>query len=448
MAAKSSDSFLVRGGRVVTPQGVLQTDVAVVDGQIAALGAGLSETGGEVVDATGQWVFPGVIDAHVHFNEPGRADWEGLATGSRALAAGGGTCFFDMPLNSEPPVTNAARLEEKRRLAAAKSCTDFALWGGLVPGNEDELEALREAGAIGLKAFMCHSGIATFPAIDGDPLKRGMRRAAELGMLVAVHAEDEGLAAELAAGARARGETSARAYLDSRPIEVELFAIQRALDYAGETGCRLHIVHVSSPEGLQVVAEAKERGVDVTAETCPHYLLLTETDVERQGAVAKCSPPVRDEAHRQALWLSLWSGLVDTIGSDHSPAPAELKTSADFFAIWGGIAGVQHGSQLLLSATADQAEQDWPRLAAAFSSTVARRFRLPATKGQIAVGSDADFSLLRIEAPRILAADELLTRHPLSPYLGRSNRIAVQQMYLRGRPIRADRPGQFLRPVS
>jgi allantoinase len=446
--AKSSDSFLIRGGRVVTPQGVLQTDLAVVDGQIASMGAGLSDTGSTVVDAAGQWVFPGVIDAHVHFNEPGRADWEGLASGSRALAAGGGTCFFDMPLNSEPPVTNAARFEEKRRLAAAKSCTDFALWGGLVPGNEDELEGLRDAGAIGLKAFMCASGIATFPGIDGDPLKRGMRRAAELGLLVALHAEDEGLAAELTAAARARGETSPRAYLDSRPIEVELFAIQRALEYAGETGCRLHIVHVSSPEGLQVVAEAKERGVDVTAETCPHYLLLTEADVERQGAVAKCSPPVRDEAHRQALWLSVWSGLVDTIGSDHSPAPAELKTSPDFFAIWGGIAGVQHGSQLLLSATADQAEQDWPRLAAALSSTVARRFRLPATKGQIAVGSDADFCLLRIEAPRTLAAEELLTRHPLSPYLGRPNRIAVEQTYLRGRPIRADRPGQFLRPVS
>ena len=448
MNPNSSDSFLIRGGKVVTAQGVLQSDIAVVDGRIAAMGPGLPDTGCPVVDATGQWVFPGVIDAHVHFNEPGRTDWEGLASGSRALAAGGGTCFFDMPLNSEPPVTTAARFEEKRRLAAVKSCTDFALWGGLIPGNEGELEGLRDAGAIGLKAFMCPSGIATFPGIDGDPLKRGMRRAAELGMLVAVHAEDEGLAGELTAASRARGETSARAYLDSRPIEVELFAIQRALDYAGETRCRLHIVHVSSPEGLQLVAEAKERGVDVTAETCPHYLLLSESDVERQGAVAKCSPPVRDEGHRQALWLSLWSGLVDTIGSDHSPSPPELKTSQDFFEIWGGIGGVQHGVQLLLSATADQAEQDWPRLAAALSTTVARRFRLPPAKGQIAVGNDADFSLLRIGAPRTLAAEELLTRHRLSPYLGRPDRITVQETYLRGRPIRADRPGQFLRPVS
>jgi allantoinase len=442
-----TDSFVIQGGQVVTPAGVVTADVAISEGRIAAVAPNLAAAGPSL-DATGHWVFPGIIDAHVHFNEPGRAEWEGLASGSAALAAGGGTAFFDMPLNSEPPVTNVARFKEKRRIAAAKSCTDFALWGGLVPGNLDQLEAMRDAGAIGLKAFMCHSGIATFPGIDGDPLKQGMQRAAELGMLVAVHAEDEALAAHLAGEARSRGETDARAYLDSRPIEVELLAIQRALDFAGETRCRLHIVHVSSPEGLTLVAEAKDAGVDVTAETCPHYLLLNEHEVERQGAVAKCAPPVRDEAHRQALWLSLWSGLVDTIGSDHSPSPPELKTSADFFAIWGGIAGVQHGIPLLLSATADRAAQDWPRLAAAVSSTVARRFRLPPTKGQITVGSDADFSLLRIEAPRTLAAAELLTRHPLSPYLGRPNRIAIQQTWLRGRPIRADRPGQFLRPVS
>jgi len=188
--------------------------------------------------------------------------------------------------------------------------------------------------------------------------------------------------------------------------------------------------------------------VDVTAETCPHYLLLTEADMERQGAIAKCAPPLRDEAHRQALWLACFSALVDTIGSDHSPSPAELKTSPDFFAVWGGIGGVQHGAQLLLSETVRSAAWDWPRLAKALSSTVARRFRLGPTKGQLAVGSDADFSLFEVAEPRIVRQDELLTRHRLSPYVGRENRIRVRQTYLRGYPVGPKRKGQFLRPLS
>jgi len=444
----STNSFLLTGSTIVTPVGIQSTDLKVEDGIIAEIGGNLEPEGLPVLDAAGAYVFPGIIDAHVHFNEPGRADWEGLETGSRALAAGGGTCFFDMPLNSEPPVVDAERFAEKRRLAEAKSCTDFALWGGLIPGNEDRLEGMRDAGAIGLKAFMCHSGIATFPGIDGEQLKRGMKRAAELDLLVAVHAEDEQYAARLAAEARQRGDTGVRAYLDTRPVAVETIAIQRALDFAGETGCRLHIVHVSSPEGLRLIALAKYRGVDVTAETCPHYLLLTEADMERQGAIAKCAPPLRDEAHRQALWLACFSALVDTIGSDHSPSPAELKTSPDFFAVWGGIGGVQHGAQLLLSETVRSAAWDWPRLAKALSSTVARRFRLGPTKGQLAVGSDADFSLFEVAEPRIVRQDELLTRHRLSPYVGRENRIRVRQTYLRGYPVGPKRKGQFLRPLS
>jgi allantoinase len=444
----ASSSLLLRGGKVVTPSGIAAADIRVVDGVIAEVGPNLSPGGLPLIEAAGAFVFPGVIDAHVHFNEPGREDWEGLATGSRALASGGGTCFFDMPLNSEPPVVDAERFAEKRRLAEAKACTDFALWGGLIPGNEDRLEGMRDAGAIGLKAFMCHSGIASFPGIDGEALKRGMRRAAGLGMLVAVHAEDEVYAARLAAEARQRGDTSVRAYLDTRPVAVETLAIQRVLDYAGETGCRLHIVHVSSPEGLRLIARAKARGVDVSAETCPHYLLLTEADMERQGAVAKCAPPLRDEAHRQALWLAFLSGLVDTVGSDHSPSPASLKSSPDFFAVWGGISGIQHGTQLLLAETVDTLEADWPHLAAVLSANVARRFRLPARKGGLAVGCDADFAVLEITAARTLAAPELLTRYPLSPYLGRPNRIRVRETYLRGTPIRENRAGQFLRPLS
>jgi allantoinase len=214
--------LIVRGGKIVTPEGIQRADLAIAHGKIVQVSPKITEAAVAVLDAKGSYVFPGIIDAHVHFNEPGRTEWEGIATGSAALAAGGGTCFFDMPLNSEPPVLDAAHLREKRALAEEESCIDFALWGGLVPGNLDRLASLHDAGAIGLKAFMCDSGIASFPRVDATSLREGMKRAAKLGMLVAVHAEDEALAAKLTAEQKATGKTDARAYLASRPVAVEL----------------------------------------------------------------------------------------------------------------------------------------------------------------------------------------------------------------------------------
>src|SRR3954467_4061046 len=209
--------LIVRGGRLVTPDGIRDGDLGIAGGRFVEIGRTLESEGATVLEAEGKFVFPGIVDAHVHFNEPGRADWEGLATGSAALAAGGGTCFFDMPLNSEPPVLDAARLREKRVLAEEKSCVDFALWGGLTPLNLDKLAGLRDAGAIGLKAFMCDSGISSFPRVDTAVLREGMKRAAKLDLLVAVHAEDDALAAKLTAEQKAKGKTDAKAYLASRP---------------------------------------------------------------------------------------------------------------------------------------------------------------------------------------------------------------------------------------
>jgi allantoinase len=350
-----------------------------------------------------------------------------------------------MPLNSEPPAIDAAAFLEKKALAEARSCTDFALWGGLVPGNADKLEELKDAGAIGLKAFLCDSGIASFPSIDGEPLREAMRVASQLDLLVAVHAEDETLTARLTAEARARRETSIRAYLDSRPIQAEVDAISRAIEYADQTGCRLHVVHVSSWEGLAVIENAKRCGVDVTAETCPHYLLLNEADVLRLGAPAKCSPPLRNEAHRTLLWNALFGDQIDTVGSDHSPSSPDLKTGEDFFALWGGIAGIQHGFTQLLSATADTLNEHWPKLAAVCSENVARRFRLPAVKGSISEGGDADFAVLALHPPEPIRAESLVNRHPFSPYVGRSHRVRVVETFIRGKPAAAQR-GQFLRP--
>lgn len=436
MSASRLD-LIVRGGTLVTPEGLVRADLGVLDGCIVTVAPEIDARARRTLDAAGAHVLPGVIDAHVHFNEPGRAGWEGLATGSAALAAGGGTCFFDMPLNSEPPVLDAARLREKRRLAERKARTDFALWGGLVPGNLDQLEGLRDAGAIGLKAFMSDSGIASFPRVDRAALRAGMKRAARLGMIVAVHAEDEAGASAGTRAQRSAGRTDAGSYLRSRPAKVEWAAIREALELSGETGCALHIVHVSTPEGLALVAAAKARGVDVTAETCPHYLLLNASAPVELGAVAKCAPPLRPERSRRGLWSALRAGRVDTIGSDHSPSPPSMKRDSDYFALWGGIAGVQHGFELLLDGTRLSAARDWPRLAAAASWAVARRFRLPG-KGALAPGCDADFFLVRSTPARTLAAAELLTQHPLSPYLGRRSHLRITHTFVRGRSVWAD----------
>jgi allantoinase len=432
--------LLIRGGDVVTPEGVRRADVGVSEGRIVKIGP-IAESAAEVIEAAGLHVFPGIIDAHVHFNEPGRTDWEGIATGSAALAAGGGTAFFDMPLNSLPPVLDAASFAAKRALAEQKSRVDFALWGGLVPGNIAQLGELRDAGAIGLKAFMCGSGVDEFPGVtDPGALRAGMKRAAELGMLVAVHAEDEALAEKYTAAQRARGATDPRSWLATRPVEVELAAIRTALEIAGETGCALHIVHVSSPEGVDLVTEAKRRGVDVTAETCPHYLLLNAEDVVRLGAPAKCFPTLRTEAQRIALWGRVETGGVDTVGSDHSPAPPAMKISADFFSIWGGISGCQHGFPLLLSEALAMrpAAEALPHFAALLAANVARRFKLGPTQGRVAEGGEANLALLDLHADHVLRNAELLYRHRQGPYDGRRCSVKIVRTLLRGRTIYAE----------
>lgn len=393
--------------------------IGIVDGRIAAFTEGSAR---ETIDARGCLALPGAIDAHVHFNEPGRADWEGIETGSRACAVGGMTTYFDMPLNSTPPVCDAASLAAKRAVAEQKSHVDFALWGGLVPGKLEAIEALHECGAIGLKAFMSGSGIDDFPKADAATLKAGMKKAAALGTLVAVHAEIDH--PEYAHG------TSVRDYLASRPISMELEAIRLALDLAGETRCKLHIVHVSSAEGIRLITQAKRAGLDVTCETCPHYLVLTGDDVERIGAPAKCAPPLRADSERRALLDCVRVGLVDTIGSDHSPAPPSMKTDADFFKVWGGISGCQHLLALLWDLGLE------PDLVGRLTAgAVAERFGLSPGKGQLTVGSDADVVLFDPDDEATVEQDQLQYRHKLTPYLGRTLRGSAAWTILRGQTV-------------
>lgn len=436
--------WIIRQATVVGDDATSIADVVVHGDLIVEIGANIPWSAEEEIDATGMVLFPGLIDAHVHFNDPGREDWEGMATGSRALAAGGGTTFIDMPLNSHPPVLDRATFLAKRARGEAVSRLDFALWGGLTPESLPHLDAMADEGVVGFKAFLCPSGIDEFTAADEAVLRAGMARAAQRGLVVAVHAEDPAFLARHQQNHPPPRPGTMRDWAASRPPEAECRAIAMAIELAGETGCALHVVHVSSPEGLEVALAGRREGVNVSVETCPHYLLIDEDEATRIGVTAKCAPPLRDRARVDALWRALAAGQFDTLGSDHSPCPPEMKASEDLFAVWGGIAGCQHGWPLLLDP--DLPVLPWDRWAALWSSTPARRFGLGSRKGGLAPGRDADFCLLAPGSPTIKAAD-LFYRHSLSPYLGRKLAWIVRQTWSRGRVVGPDSRGQFLRPL-
>ena len=444
---------LFQGAKLVSENGVNTADLAVIDERIAAVGATLDGTAKEIIDATEAYLFPAIIDPHIHFNEPGREHWEGIRTGSRALAAGGGSVFFDMPLNASPPTLDRESFDKKRACAERESILDFAFWGGLTPANLDHMDELAEAGVIGFKAFMSESGTSDFPRADGATLKRGMQTAARWDLPVGVHAEDNAMIQSLVQTKRSAGLKHWRDYLDSRPVAAELAAIQVALDLAGETGCALHVVHVSCPEGIELISAAKRQGVNVTAETCPHFLLLTDDDVGRIGAPAKCAPPLRDNRTRERLWSSWLAGEIDILGSDHSPAPPDMKTSSDFFEIWGGIAGCQHAFPLMIAEAERRAQNSGLiQFVRTTSANVAQRFKLAAFKGRIAPGYDADLALVRFGGDDTIRSKDLLYRHPLTPYLGRPLGAIVKQTWVRGRKVYTggrilDQPqGKLLRP--
>ncbi len=416
--------MIIRNGTLITPEGPVRADLAVEEGRIAAIAPELPGSG-EEIEARGLAVFPGLIDVHVHFNEPGRAEWEGAATGSSALASGGGTLFFDMPLNSSPCTVDGPAFDQKRAALEGASYTDFALWGGIVPGNAGALEELAARGVIGFKAFMADSGLPEFPRSDDRTLFDGMRIAARLGLPVAVHAENNELV-------RAAGGSSMREYLDSRPVLAEVEAIRRAALLAREAGAKLHIVHISSGRGVAAALEARAAGCDISIETCPHYLYFTEEDMLRIGAAAKCAPPLRPAGEREALCAALLKGEIDIVGSDHSPAPPAMKQDANFFRVWGGIAGVESTLAVLL-------DRGCPpeRIAALCGAHPAARFGIEG-KGRLAVGNDADFALVDLESSYTLHAGALFQRHRLSPYAGARFRGVVRRTVLRGQTIFAD----------
>jgi allantoinase len=441
----------VRGATVISG-GAYARDILIRDGRVVSFAEPGAATAEEEIDARGLFALPGVVDGHVHFNDPGRADWEGWANGSRAAAAGGVTTVIDMPLNSVPPVIDGAAFDAKRAAAEGASVIDFALWGGLIDADQENLRQLRTRGAVGVKGFMCASGVPEFPALRDTELVDALRAAAGADLLVALHAEDETLATEAAARVAVTGRRDVGAWALSRPPLVEVRAVARACAAARETGAKLHIVHLSAVEALGAAGAARQMGADVTVETCPHYLFFDDDDVARAGPTLKCAPPIRDTRNRDGLWKALSEGKIDLVASDHSPCTPDLKERGrdDIFAAWGGIAGVESLLPALFTEACRRSAGMDVRKVAGFiawrlSAKPAERFGLAPRKGTLERGADADVVLFdpdaewRMESTRSRGA---------SPYIGRSFRGRVVRTLVRGRTVFQDGEIVTDRPIG
>jgi allantoinase len=390
-----------------------------------------------VVDlADDEVLLPGLVDSHVHVNEPGRTRWEGFATATRAAAAGGTTTLVDMPLNSVPPTTTVEHLRIKQDAAREQVHVDVAFWGGAVPGNLDDLRPLHEAGVLGFKSFLVPSGVPEFEHLDEADLRRVLARVAELDALLVVHAEDPAVLDQAPA---AHGPRYAD-FLASRPDAAEVVAIERLLRLAREAGARVHVLHLSSAAALPALAAARITGQAVTVETCPHYLVL-DADLVPDGATTfKCCPPIRDADNADELWRALAAGVVDCVVSDHSPSTEDLKRldTGDFGEAWGGISSLQLLLPLLWTEARSRgfALTDVVRWAATRPADVAGLF----TKGRIAIGAAADLTVLAPDEPFTVDPAALHHRNPITPYAGRTLSGVVRSTWLAGRPLDLTEP--------
>lgn len=430
--------LVVRAARAVTAEGEVPATLGVDGGRIVAVepgGAALSgdrelELGDDVV------LLPGLVDTHVHVNDPGRAEWEGFETATRAAAAGGVTTIVDMPLNSLPPTVDVAALEVKRKAAAGRVHVDVGFWGGAIPGNVGDLRALHEAGVFGFKCFLLHSGVDEFSPLDPAGLDEALRELSSFDALMIVHAED---AHEIDSAPEPHGGRYVD-FLSSRPREAENLAISQVIEAARRHDARAHILHLSSAEALPLVASARRDGVALTAETCPHYLSFIAEEIRDGATQFKCCPPIREAANRELLWQGLADGVIDTIVSDHSPCTPELKRfdSGDFGLAWGGISSLQLG----LPAIWTQARQR----GFALTDVVRWMAERPAAqagmrrKGHLAAGYDADFCVFAPDEAFVVDVAKLKHRNPVSAYDRRPLAGVVRSTWLRGTEITGDEP--------
>lgn len=429
---------IIKNGRIVTPTGVVNGDLAIKNGKIMAMGE-LSVEAEEVIDAHGQLILPGMVDAHVHINEPGRSNWEDYHTGSQALAAGGTTSMVVMPLNALPARTTVAEFNRHREIAEGQSYIDFALYGGLVPGNQSEIGLMEAAGAAGFKAFMATTGSdkpGDFHNVDDYDLYRGMQAIVKTGLRLSLHAENAVLTDRLAEDEIAHHHTDVQAYIDSRPPMVEVEAVRRAVYLAKQTGCKLHFVHLSTGEAVREVYRAQMEGQDVTCETCVHYLVLNTEDFKRIGPLAKCSPVLRTPQIQADLWQEVQAGHVDAVTSDHSPAPAEMKANPNnnIFDVWGGISGAQNNLDVFYDVAVRSGRLSLQQFVQLTAAGPAKLFGL-SNKGMLRVGADADIALLDPNQSYTLRAEDLYYKNPISAYVGRQINCRVTRTLLRGKTI-------------
>ncbi|MER5836412.1 allantoinase AllB [Streptomyces sp. NPDC002130] len=436
-----SDAELVlRSTRVITPEGTRAASVAVAHGTITAVlpyDAPVPESA-RLEDLGEHVLLPGLVDTHVHVNDPGRTEWEGFWTATRAAAAGGITTIVDMPLNSLPPTTTVPHLRTKRQVAADKAHIDVGFWGGALPDNVKELRPLHEAGVFGFKAFLSPSGVDEFPHLERDPLARAMAEIAAFDGLLIVHAEDPRL---LASAPQQPGPKYAD-FLASRPRDAEDTAIAQLIREAKALHARVHVLHLSSSDALPMIAEARAEGVRITVETCPHYLTLTAEEVPDGASEFKCCPPIREAANQDLLWQALADGTIDCVVTDHSPSTADLKTD-DFATAWGGISGLQ----LSLAAVWTEARRRGHGLEDVvrwMSARTSELVGLDDRKGAIAVGRDADFAVLAPDETFTVDPVALQHRNRVTAYAGKTLHGVVKSTWLRGQRIVAD--GEFTEP--
>lgn len=429
--------LLLSSRRVVTPDG-LRPATVVVDGGLVVevLDDGAPLPHARLLEELDDLVvMPGLVDSHVHVNEPGRTHWEGFDTATRAAAAGGVTTIVDLPLNCLPPTTDVRALEAKRAVAADKTFVDVAFWGGAVPGNADDLQALHQAGVRGFKAFLCDSGVPEYGHVQPCDIRDVLARIAALDSLLIVHAEDPEVCDAAAAQVADRAPRRYSTWLDSRPAQAEVAAVQALVQACRDTGGRVHVLHLSAAEAGEVVADAKAEGLPITAETCPHYLTLHAEDIPEGATDHKCAPPIRGRANADRLWEFLADGTIDAVVSDHSPCPPQDKApeSGDFMAAWGGIASLQLGLPLVWT-EARRRGHDLAQVAAWMSTAPAALAGLTG-KGAIAPGYQADLAILDPDATWQIDATALHHRHPVTPYDGRHVTGKVLSTYRAGTAI-------------
>lgn len=436
--------LVIRAKRAVFPDGIRPAVVVVDDERITALledGAAV-EAQEEIVVPDDQVLMPGLVDSHVHVNEPGRTPWEGYESATRAGLAGGITTILDMPLNSSPPTTTVANLEAKEEAAQGKLSVDVGFWGGAVPGNIDQMAPLWDKGVFGFKCFTAHSGIDEYGYLGYEGVKEVLAKLAELDAVLIVHAEDSRILAEAPQDITDQYAT----FLASRPRAAENTAIEQVLAAARETGARVHILHLSSAEALPAIRAAKQEGVKVTVETCPHYLTFASELIPDGATEYKCCPPLRENDNRKALWEGLKDGTIDHIASDHSPCTVDLKVkdTGDFGKAWGGVASVQLGLPAVWTA-GEEFGIELSDIARWLAANPCASFRVPG-KGSIAVGNDADFAVVAPEETFVVDVEDLEHKNKISPYQGRTLRGVVKRTVLRGRTVDRDsKAGRIVR---